>query len=132
MTLCRIGEFDRALAAEDTASSFQLRSPDAPRRETYGCVTRPSQRDGEGTHRDDQCRARLAQTASNHGSPDSRSVKLGLGPVLLQDPSRANVRCRVPAFVHVRDLDDVAGVRSVDELSPADVDTHVAEGVEKD
>src|SRR3954452_25134957 len=35
-------------------------------------------------------------------------------------------------IAHVRDLDDVARVRRVDELSAADVDPHVPEAAEED
>src|SRR5579884_3304653 len=48
------------------------------------------------------------------------------------DPPGAVVVGRVPAVVEAGDLDDVAGLRRVDELAAADVDADVAEAVEED
>ncbi len=48
------------------------------------------------------------------------------------DATRADVRRGVPRLAEARDLDDVAGVRRVDELAAADVDADVAEAVEED
>src|SRR6185312_13739763 len=45
----------------------------------------------------------------------------------LRDAAGADVGCRVPGVAEARDLDDVAGVRRVDELAAADVDPVVAE-----
>ena len=49
----------------------------------------------------------------------------------LGDALGADVRRRVPGLVQARDLDDVAGVRRVDELAAADVHAHVPEAVEE-
>ncbi len=48
------------------------------------------------------------------------------------DSAGADVGRAVPAVVETRDLDDVAGVRSMHELPAADVDANVPETVEED
>src|SRR6266480_1997595 len=65
--------------------------------------------------------ARLNEEGAHGGNPVS--------PML--NAAGADVGGVVPAG-EWRDLDDIAGVRSVDELSAADVDADVAEAVEED
>ena len=66
-------------------------------------------------------------------SPSSRSFgRRCCGRRLAGDPAGADVGRRVPRLGHARDLDDVAGVRRVDELPAADVDPDVAQPVEED
>ena len=119
----RVEVLDRHLLAAMRRASSRARGRARPR---SGADDRARRR---RRLRADGGRGRASGCAST-AAPRFAAMRLGrgLGELLA---ARADVGRRVPAGQR-RDLHDVAGVRRVDQLVPADVDPDVAEAVEED